>query len=88
MNHLINSEAAFHLEQVIKSKLSSISVMPKSYAFLSSTINEMLEAFSEFRKVSVKNYILVYRYYEEDDIVVITHIFHQTQDYGKIFQSN
>lgn len=87
MNHLINSEATFRLEQTIKNKFSSISVMPKSYALLSSTMGEVLPEFFEFRKVSVNNYILVYRYYEKDDIALITHIFHQTQDYAKIFQN-
>jgi len=86
MNHLINDEAVYRLEQTIKDKFSSISVMPESYARLSSTIDEVLKEFSEFRKATVNNYILVYRYYEDADLAVITHIFHQTQDYGKIFQ--
>ena len=82
----MNEPAAYRLKNTIKNKISNISTFPNGYAFILSLVDDVSEEFSEVRKVSAHNYVIIYRYYEDIDIAIITHIFHQSQDYGKIFQ--
>jgi len=85
-NNLLNEPASHSLRDVIKSKLSSISTFPNSGTFLSKVVDDISEIFSSVQKRTAKNYVLLYKYFEKVDVVLITHIFHQTQDYIKIFQ--
>ena len=60
--------------------------MPKGGTSILAFANNILEEFLDIRKLSAKRYIILYEYHENVDLAYITHIFHQTQDYGKIFQ--
>jgi len=62
--------------------------MPNAYSFILSLIDDIAEEFREVRKITANNYVIIYRYYDDDNLAFITHIFHQTQDYGKIFQNS
>jgi len=76
----------FYLQDNIKEKLSMISTFPNSGTSITSYLNDVANEFSEIRKLNVGNYTLLYFYTEISDIASVAHIFHQTQDYGKIFQ--
>lgn len=79
-------EATYRLRYIIDSKLENISAIPTAYSLILSFIGDIAEEFLEVRKVTAKNYVIIYRYYEDDNLAYITHIFHQTQDYGKFFK--
>jgi len=85
-NNLYNEPATFRLEKIIEQKLSTISTFPNSGTPITSYINDISKEFSEVRKFNASNYILLYVYTEITDIATITHIFHQSQNYGIIFQ--
>ena len=61
--------------------------MPNSYPFISSLIDDIRDNFSEVRKATVKNYVIIYRYYENSNLAFVSHVFHQMQDYGKVFRN-
>jgi len=50
-------------------------------------MSDISTTFTKFQKRLAKNYVIIYKYFEENDDIIISHIFHQTQDYGKIFQT-
>ena len=83
----MNEPASYHLKYTIDSKFSNISIFPNSGTFIALILDDISEEFSNIQRRLVKNYIILYKYYTEDDNVVITHVFHQMQDYGKIFQN-
>ena len=85
-NHLVNEPAAYKLKQTIELKFSTISTFPNSGTSLSLIAADISEACSNLQRIIAKKYVIIYEYYEEVDVVLITHVFHQTQDYGKIFQ--
>jgi len=88
-DNLFNELASFRMKALVDQKLSTISLFPNSGTSVSSYISDIADEFSDIRKINAKNYILLYSYDENEiDIATITHIFHQTQDYGKIFQNN
>ena len=83
---LVNEEASYRLKHIIESKLISISTLPNGYSLILSLVDDIAPEFLEVRKITANSYVIIYRYYESADLAIITHIFHQTQDYGKIFQ--
>jgi len=85
-NNLVNEPAAHRFQSTVKRKLSTVSTFPKCGTFLSSFDKNILAGLSTVRKITANNYVILYEYYEENDVVVIGHIFHQMQDYGKLFQ--
>jgi len=86
-NHLLNEPASWRIKNTIEQKLSNISTFPKSGILISTYISDVSNEFSSLRKINANNYTILYAYEEEIDIAFITHIFHQTQNYGKIFQN-
>ena len=84
--NLVNEPAAYHFKRTIENKFSTISTFPNGGTFILVLTDDISEEFSNLRRMSANNYIIIYEYYEEPDLVVIGHIFHQTQNYGKIFQ--
>ena len=87
IHNLVNEEAAYRLESTINKKVEKISFFPENYSLVSALLNDVSAEFKEVRKATVGNYVLIYRYYETLEIALITHIFHQTQDYGRLFQN-
>jgi len=85
-NHLLNEPASWRLRSIVEQKLSHISIFPKTGTLISTYINDILNEFSSLRKVNATNYTILYIYEEEVDLVYITHTFHQTQNYAKVFQ--
>ena len=85
-NHLVNEPAAYKLKQTIGLKFSTISTFPNSGTLLSFVTHDISEACSNLQRIMANQYMIIYEYYEEVDVALITHIFHQTQDYGKIFR--
>ena len=85
-NHLLNEPASWRLRSTVEQKLSHISTFPKTGTLISTYINDILNEFSSLRKINANNYTILYSYEEEIDIVYVTHIFHQTQNYAKVFQ--
>ena len=85
-DNLYNEPAAYHFKAIVKSKFSTISTFPKVGTFILLVADDILKEFSDIRKITVNRYIILYEYHEEIDVVGITHIFHQMQDYGKIFK--
>ena len=86
-DNLVNEPASYKLKMVIESKLSTISILPNGGTYLSQVADDISVIFSNFKRCIAKNYILIYKYFEDQNIAYITHIFHQTQDYSKIFQN-
>ena len=74
------------MKALVEHKLSNISLFPNSGTSISSYINDTLDEFSDLQKINAKKYTLLYEYDEKKNIAKVSHIFHQTQDYGKIFQ--
>ena len=85
-DNFANKLAAENLKHTIKTKLTSISTMPKSGTSILAFSSTILEEFQDIRKLTAKKYIILYEYYEDVDLAYISHLFHQTQNYGKIFQ--
>ena len=72
---------------MIEQKLEAISTFPLVGTPIMSYINDVSLEFESVRKLNIKNYTILYAYTDLHDLATITHIFHQTQDYGKIFQT-
>ena len=85
-NELINEPAAYNFRDVLKRKVSNISILPNGGTSISAFCDNFAPRFSNLQRTLVNNYLIIYEYYDIDNSAVITHIFHQTQDYGKVFQ--
>ena len=85
-NNLANEPASYATRAIIENKISNISIFPNSGTFITSVIDGISEIFSSVQRRIAKRYVITYKYFEEIDTVLITHIFLQMQDYGKIFQ--
>ena len=85
-NNLLNEPASYNMKHTIENKLSTISTFPNAGTFIILVSDDISEEFSNVQRRIAKNYIILYRYYEDTDIAFITHIFHQTQDYSKVFR--
>ena len=85
-NNLFNEPASFRLQNTIEQKLSTISTFPKIGSTVISYIDDVADEFSKVRKLNANKYIILYAYKEISNIAVITHIFHQSQNYGVVFQ--
>ena len=83
---LANEPAAYRLRGTIESKFETISTMPEVGAFLSTLIDDVAEEFFDVHRITANKYVIIYDYRKEIDVIFVSHIFHQTQDYGKIFQ--
>jgi len=86
-NNLFNEPASYKMRGIIEHKLSNISLFPNSGTSINSYLKDISHEFTDRRKINAKNYSLLYLHDEINSIVFITHIFHQTQDYAKIFQN-
>jgi len=86
-NNLYNESASQNLKGIIESKLSNISIFPTIGTSVTDIASDISIEFKSFRKSLAKNYILLYVYKQTLNTAFVTHIFHQTQDYGKLFQN-
>jgi len=87
IHNLVNDSAAFRLQEVLRSKLNTIANQPKIGTIISANINDVAKEFSGVRRLGINNYIVIYDYNEEASTALVTHVFHHTQDYGRIFQN-
>ena len=87
LNNLLNDVASYNFRQMIDNKFDSISSLPDSGTFLINILDDISPVFAMVQRRVAKKYIIVYRYYEEDNIAFITHVFHESQDYGRLFQN-
>ena len=85
-DNLVNEPAAYRIKSVIERKFSTISTFPNGGTSILS-FDDIAVEFSNVRKVTADKYVILYEYHEENDDAVIQHIFHQKQDYGKIFKN-
>ena len=85
-NHLFNEPATYRLQSIIEQKFSTISTFPNSGTPITSYIDDVSKEFSNIRKLNANNYSILYHHKEVIDIAFITHIFHQSQNYGVVFQ--
>ena len=86
-NTPFNDLAAYHLEQVINDKFDRMEDYPEIGSRVNSSLNDVRNEFKNIRKITANNYLMIYDYSKESEITLIKHIFHQTQDYGRIFQN-
>ena len=87
INNLVNEPAAYRLKSTIERKWSHISTFPNSGTPISSFANDISVQFTDIQRTMADRYLLLYIYDETTDTATISHIFHQTQDYAKIFQN-
>lgn len=86
IHNLVNEPAAFRLQEVLKGKLNTIANQPKIGTTITTNIADVVKEFADVRKLTINNYIILYDYNEETSNALVTHVFHQTQDYGRLFQ--
>jgi len=86
-NILVNEMATYRLKETIKTKLSSISAFPNGGTVISLLTDHFDEKFANIQRILVSNYLILYEYHEFEDFINILYIFHQTQDYAKLFQN-
>ena len=67
-------------------KVEVISDYPETGTKLASLVNDISPKFAETRRLTVNNYVIIYHFYKENYFALVTHIFHQMQNYGKIFK--
>jgi len=84
--NLFNDIASYNFRQLLDNKFDIISTIPGGGTFLINILDDISSTFSKFQRQIAKKYVIIYKYFKDDNIVLITHIFHETQDYGKIFQ--
>ena len=87
LNNLLNDVASYNFRQLLDSKFDSISIIPDGGTFLINILEDISATFSKFQRRRAKKYIIIYKYFEKDNIALVTHVFHETQDYGKLFQN-
>jgi len=71
---------------VVENKFNTIQNSPKIGTTITARFDNIADNFANIRKLNAKNYIILYVYREENSTALVTHIFHQTQDYGRLFQ--
>ena len=76
--NLFNEPASYALRQILEQKFSYISTFPKAGSSVASLIGDVAKEFLHVRKTNAKNYTLAYHHDDENNTVLITHIFHQT----------
>ncbi len=74
---LVSPEAARSFVDEFESQLDLVCETPEMYAL--SRMKEL--AALGYRAMLVKNYVALYKI--DDECIVITHVFHQSQDYAK-----
>ena len=74
---LHNPEAANGLLDDVEEAYDTLETLPSSFPLCD---DAYLRA-NGYRQVSIKNYLMIYRVEEVDDIVRILHFYHSTQDY-------
>jgi len=87
LNNLLNDVASYNFRQMMDSKFDSISAIPDGGTFLINVLDDISPVFSTVQRRIAKKYIVIYKYYEDDNFALVTHVFHETQDYGKLFQN-
>ena len=87
LNNLLNQPASHHFRQLLDDKFDSISTIPDGGAFLGNILEDISPLFSKFQRRLAKKYVIIYKYFEEDSTALVTHVFHETQDYQKLFQN-
>ena len=85
---LFNESAAHRLEYTIERKLKRLELFPETGSRINSHLDDVSKEFEECRKLIVGNYLIIYNYFKEDKFTFVTHIFHQMQNYGQLFQNN
>ena len=85
-NNLFNDTAAHRLEATIEQKLKRLEDFPETGTNISASLDDIAKEFSEFRKIIVGNYLVIYNYFKDEQFIFVTHIFHQMQNYGILFQ--
>ena len=83
---LFNDMAAYRLKDTIKRKLSHLEDFPETGTRINSYMDDISKEFLECRKITIGNYLIIYNYFKEEQFTFVTHIFHQMQDYGRLFQ--
>ena len=86
LNNLLNDVASYNFRQMIDNKFDSISSIPDGGTFLINILDDISPVFSNVQRRIAKKYIIIYKHFEEDNIAFISHVFHETQDYGRLFQ--
>ena len=86
-NTLFNNLAAYRLDQDINDKFDKLEDQPEIGSRLTTSLDDISTEFHDFRKITVNNYLMLYEHSKESEITIITHIFHQTQNYGSLFQN-
>ena len=84
---LFNDLAAYHLDGVINDKFDLMEDYPEIGSRINSSLDDIANEFHDVRKITANNYLMLYTYFTEFSVVIVSHIFHQTQDYGRIFQN-
>ena len=87
LKNLLNDTAAYHFRHILETKAANISMVPDGGTNLIDILDDISPSFATFQRRIAKRYVVVYKYYKGDNIALVTHIFHQTQDYGKLFQN-
>jgi len=86
LHNLLNDAASYNFRQLLNSKFDHISTTPVAGTFLINILDDISPILSKFQRRISKKYIIIYKYFKDDNIALITHVCHETQDYGKIFQ--
>ena len=86
VGELVNMSVAYKFKQKIEYKIEIITDYPETGTKISSLVDDISTGFELTRRLTVNNYLIIYNYYKEDNFALITHVFHQMQNYGKIFQ--
>ena len=87
IHNLVNDSAALRLQEVLRSKLNTIANQPKIGTIITAHIDDVSAEFADVRKLTVNNYIILYDYDVTASAALVTHVFHQTQNYGQLFQN-
>jgi len=76
---LLEDEMATEITSELKDKILSLSIMPSRY----SLVNDFSLAKMGYRRVNVKNYIVLYLIDEKTKTVIIARVIHERMNYAK-----
>lgn len=79
-DHLSNPQAATDFMDAVEAVYVDIAQTPQMYAFCNNTILRRMG----YRKIPIKNYVMVYRFSEETGSVIIMRFFYGGMDYMKL----
>ena len=84
----MNDTAAHRIQGVVTKRLGNISVFPNSGTPITVLNKNIPVEVAGIRRVIAANYIILYEHFESEKLAMVTHIFHQTQNYGRIFNGD